>query len=93
MTPKLFVAGLPYSVTDDQLIEHFSQIGEVIAAHVAIERETGRSRGFGFVEMASVELAQKAIQTLNEAPLNGRNLVVKEAQPSAPRSPRPARRY
>ncbi|MBI2087318.1 MAG: RNA-binding protein [Deltaproteobacteria bacterium] len=81
MGNKLYVGGLPYSVTEGQLEEIFSQHGTVQSARVISDKFTGRSRGFGFVEMGSDEEAQKAIQALNGTELEGRTLVVNEARP------------
>lgn len=81
MNKKLYVGGLPYSVTEDKLQEIFSAHGTVESARVITDRFTGRSRGFGFVEMSSEEEAQKAIDSLNESDLDGRSLTVNEARP------------
>jgi RNA recognition motif-containing protein len=81
MGNKLYVGGLPYSVTEGQLEEIFSQHGTVQSARVISDKFTGRSRGFGFVEMGTDEEAQKAIQALNGTELEGRTLVVNEARP------------
>lgn len=81
MGNKLYVGGLPYSVTEGQLEEIFSPHGSVQSARVISDKFTGRSRGFGFVEMGSDEEAQKAIQALNNTELEGRTLVVNEARP------------
>lgn len=81
MATNLFVGSLPYSTTDDELKAHFEQAGTVTSARVITERETGRSKGFGFVEMGSDEEAQKAIAELNGKELGGRELVVNEARP------------
>lgn len=78
---KLFVGNIPYTVTDELMAEHFSQIGEVLSAKVIIDKMTGRSKGFGFVEMATEEDAQKAIEELDQKELEGRELNVNEAQP------------
>lgn len=81
MATNLFVGSLPYSTTDDDLKAHFEQAGTVVSARVITERETGRSKGFGFVEMGSEEDAKKAIEELNGKELGGRELVVNEARP------------
>jgi RNA recognition motif-containing protein len=81
MGSKIYVGGLPYATTDAQLQEIFSVHGTVESARVITDKFTGRSRGFGFVEMASSEDAQKAIQALNGTDLDGRNLTVNEARP------------
>ena len=83
---KLYVGGLPYSVTDGQLQEIFSAHGTVESARVITDRMTGRSRGFGFVEMSSQSEAQEAIQALNGNELEGRTLTVNEARPQQQRS-------
>ncbi len=81
MSTKLFVGGLPYSVTDAELSDFFSRAGTVTSARVIMDRETGRSRGFGFVEMSNAEEAQQAISMYNNADMGGRTIVVNEAQP------------
>ena len=81
MSTKLYVGNLSFGVTSDDLHEHFAQAGTVESAKVVEDRETGRSRGFGFVEMASSEEAQTAIEQFNGQDLDGRNLVVNEARP------------
>ena len=83
---KLYVGGLPYSVTETQLEEVFSAHGTVESARVITDRMTGRSRGFGFVEMSTSEEAEEAIQKLNGTELEGRTLTVNEARPQQPRS-------
>ncbi|RMH08214.1 MAG: RNA-binding protein [Nitrospirae bacterium] len=81
MTQKLYVGNLPYASTDQDLRELFAPHGTVQSANVVTDRYTGRSRGFGFVEMATPEEAQKAIAALNGSDFQGRNLVVNEARP------------
>jgi cold-inducible RNA-binding protein len=81
MATKLFVASLAYAVTDDQLEDFFSQAGNVVSAKVIMDRDTNRSKGFGFVEMGSDEEAQVAIKTLDGKELAGRAVVVTEARP------------
>ena len=83
---KLYVGGLPYAVTDDRLQEMFSAHGTVESAKVITDRMTGRSKGFGFVEMSSQSEAEEAIQKLNGTNLDGRSLTVNEAKPQQPRS-------
>lgn len=83
---KLYVGGLPYSVAEDQLQALFSEHGTVESAKVISDRMTGRSRGFGFVEMSSQEEAEEAIDKLNGTALEGRTLTVNEAKPREPRS-------
>ncbi|MER3424610.1 MAG: RNA-binding protein, partial [Nitrospiraceae bacterium] len=85
MSTKLYVGSLPYSTTEQQLQELFSQYGTVQSAKVITDRYTGQSRGFGFVEMATGEEAQKAIAALNGSTLGGRTLVVNEARPQEKR--------
>lgn len=84
MGNRLYVGNLPYSATDDSLREAFAAHGEVVSASVVIDRETGRSRGFGFVEMATAEAAQAATTALNGALLDGRPLTVNEARDRGP---------
>lgn len=81
MATKLYVGSLSYNTTDEQLKETFSQAGEVVSAQVMIDKLNGRSRGFGFVEMADEAGAQKAVETLNGYELDGRKLIVNEARP------------
>jgi RNA recognition motif-containing protein len=81
MSTKLYVGNLSFRVTGDDLFEHFSQAGTVESANVVQDRETGRSRGFGFVEMASEEEASNAISEFNGQEYDGRNMVVNEARP------------
>ncbi|MBN9369991.1 RNA-binding protein [Hydrogenophaga sp. YM1] len=88
MGNKLYVGNLPYTVRDEDLQQAFSAYGAVNSAKVMMERETGRSKGFGFVEMGSDAEAQSAIQGMNGQSLGGRSLVVNEARPMEPRPPR-----
>ncbi len=81
MAKKLYVGGLPYSTTDEELKELFSQAGTVETATVIIDRMTNRSKGFGFVEMADDEGAQKAIEMFDGKDFGGRNIKVNEARP------------
>ena len=85
MAKKLYVGGLPYSATQRQLEELFAQAGTVESASIIIDRETGQSKGFGFVEMSSDAEAAEAISKFNGYNLDGRSLVVNEARPQAPR--------
>lgn len=85
MSTRLFVGRLSYNATDEQLEQHFSQAGKVVSAKVIIDRYSGQGKGFGFVEMATVEEAQKAIQQLNNSTLNDRNIVVNVARPQEER--------
>ncbi len=88
MGNKLYVGNLPYSVRDSDLEQSFSQFGSVTSAKVMMERDTGRSKGFGFVEMGSDADAQAAITGMNGQPLGGRSVVVNEARPMEVRAPR-----
>ena len=88
MGNKLYVGNLPYSVSDSDLQQTFTQFGTVTSAKVMMDRDTGRSKGFGFVEMGSDAEAQAAIAGMNGQPLGGRNCVVNEARPMEPRPPR-----
>ena len=88
MGNKLYVGNLPYSVRDSDLEQSFGQFGAVTSAKVMMDRETGRSKGFGFVEMASDAEAQAAINGMNGQPLGGRSVVVNEARPMESRPPR-----
>lgn len=88
MGNKLYVGNLPYSVRDSDLEQSFRQFGSVTSAKVMMERDTGRSKGFGFVEMGSDAEAQAAIAGMNGQPLGGRSCVVNEARPMEPRAPR-----
>ena len=88
MSNKLYVGNLSYSVRDDDLQEQFSHFGQVQSAKVMMERDTGRSKGFGFVEMGSDAEAQAAIQGVHGQNFGGRDLVVNEARPMEPRAPR-----
>jgi cold-inducible RNA-binding protein len=85
MDNKLYVGNLPYSFRDTDLQDAFGPYGEVTSANVAMERDTGRSRGFGFVQMGTAEQAQAAIDGLNGKPIGGRGPVVNVAKPQAPR--------
>ena len=76
---KLFVAGLPYDLDDDELVEIFEKFGPLVSAKVSIDRETGKSRGFGFVEMQNESDAKDAIEHLNDISLGKKPLVVKAA--------------
>ena len=80
MAITLYVGNLPWSLTEDELVDAFSVCGQVEAARIITDRETGRSRGFGFVEITEAE-ANKAIETMNGYELKGRKLIVNEAKP------------
>lgn len=88
MALKLYVGGLPYSTTEDELRDAFAQAGTVTSATIIIDRASGRSKGFGFVEMATEEEAQAAIAMWHEKEFNGRTLTVNEARPLEARPPR-----
>jgi RNA recognition motif-containing protein len=88
MGNKLYVGNLPYTVRDDDLQQSFGAFGNVTSAKVMMERDTGRSKGFGFVEMGSDAEAQQAIAGMNGQSLGGRSLVVNEARPMEARPPR-----
>jgi RNA recognition motif-containing protein len=88
MGNKLYVGNLPYSFRDQDLQQAFGQYGTVASAKVMIDRDTDRSKGFGFVEMGSAAEAQAAIDGLNGKDIGGRGIVVNEAKPMAPRAPR-----
>ena len=80
MAQKLFIGGLPFSTSSERLREVFAQAGVVESAQVATDRDTGRSRGFGFVEMATVEEAEQAISRLHGTNLDGRSIQVEKAK-------------
>lgn len=86
MANKLFVGSLSYNVTDQSLADAFAQAGTVVSAKVIIDRMTGRSKGFGFVEMATQEEANKGIEMWNGKQLDGRPVIVNEARPMEPRT-------
>lgn len=86
MSSKIYVGGLPFTATEQELTELFSKHGSVTSARVITDRETGRSRGFGFVEMSTPEEARAAIANLNGTTMGGRNLIVNEARAQEPRS-------
>jgi cold-inducible RNA-binding protein len=88
MSMKLYVGNLSFQTSSDDLQQLFAQVGTVESATVVEDRDTGRSRGFGFVEMASKEEGQKAIEEFNGKDLNGRNLTVNEARPREERGNR-----
>jgi RNA recognition motif-containing protein len=88
MVTKLYVGGINYSTTDSGLTEAFSKAGQVVSASIIMDRETGRSKGFGFVEMATPEEAQAAIKMLNGQEIDGRAVSVSEAKPKEDRPKR-----
>ena len=81
MNKKLYVGGLAYSITDAQLQQHFAAHGKVESAKVIIDKDSGRSRGYGFVEMGTQEEAEKAIAALNGTQMEGRNITVNISKP------------
>lgn len=85
MSTKLYVGNLPFETSESDLQDLFAQAGTVESVNVIRDRETGRARGFAFVEMASDNDAQNAIQKFHDRPFGGRNLTVNEARPQAPR--------
>ncbi len=85
MGKKLYVGNLPYSIDDQALTSEFSKFGTVTSAKVITDRETGRSKGFGFVEMETDDQAESAISQLNGQPMGGRNINVSEAKPQTDR--------
>lgn len=89
MASKLFVASLPFSMGDDELADLFKEFGTVVSAKVIMDRDTNRSKGFGFVEMSSDAEAAEAIKNVDGKDVSGRNLVVREARPMEKRE-RPA---
>lgn len=88
MAKKLYVGGIPYSTTEDDLKAAFSQTGEVLSSAIIIDKMTGRSKGFGFIEMANDADADKAIEMWNGKDFQGRTLTVNEARPLEERAPR-----
>ena len=88
MGKKLYVGSLPYSTTDEELKELFGKVGTVESANVISDKFSGRSKGFGFVEMSTDEEAQKAIDELNGSQIGDRSIVVNEARPMTERRPR-----
>lgn len=86
MGNKLYVGNLPYSVDETALQTIFAEAGTVTSTKIIMDRDSGRSKGFGFVEMSSPEEAQKAIETMNKKEIDGRALTVNEARPQEPRS-------
>lgn len=81
MSTKLFIGNLPYSLTSDSLRAVFAKAGDVVDANVVVDKQTARSRGFGFVEMKTEEEAKKAIDEINETEVEGRKIFVSEARP------------
>ncbi|MCP4200743.1 MAG: RNA-binding protein [bacterium] len=98
MSASVFVGNLNYQTTEAELSEHFSDAGTVLSARIPLDRESGRPRGFGFVEFESEEMAERAVAQFHDAELGGRRLRVNKAEsrpqrPSGPRAPRPQRSY
>jgi RNA recognition motif-containing protein len=85
---NIYVGNLPYSLTEDDLKAAFSEFGEVSSANIIMDKMSGQSKGFGFVEMPDNAEADQAIKALNESALNGRNIKVNQARPRGERSPR-----
>jgi len=90
---KLYVGNLAYSMSDESLQQRFGEFGSVVSAKVMMDRDSGRSKGFGFVEMSSEAEAKAAIEGMNGHEFDGRALVVNEARPMEPRSGGPRRSY
>ena len=88
MAKKLYVGGIPYSTTEDDLKVAFAEMGEVTSSAIIIDKMTGRSKGFGFIEMANDADADKAITEMNGKDIQGRTLTVNEARPLEERAPR-----
>ena len=88
MAKKLYVGGIPYSTTEDELKAAFAEMGEVTSSAIIIDKMTGRSKGFGFIEMANDGDADKAITEMNGKDFQGRTLTVNEARPLEERAPR-----
>lgn len=86
---KIFVAGLPYDLDDAELMEIFEKFGTTVSAKVAIDKETGKSKGFGFVDMPDAAEAKDAIESLNDISLGKKPLVVKQAEERSGPPPRP----
>jgi len=84
MSSKIYVGNLPYSINDDNLRENFAAYGDVASAKVMMDRDSGRSKGFGFVEMGSSEQAEAAIQGLNGMSVGGRSIIVNISRPKEP---------
>ena len=88
MAKKLYVGGIPYSTTEDELKAAFAEMGEVTSSAIIIDKMTGRSKGFGFIEMANDADADKAVTEMNGKDFQGRTLTVNEARPLEERAPR-----
>ena len=86
MSKKLYVGNIPWDATEDELSDLFKKVGKVVDATIIIDRDSGRSKGFGFIEMSSEEEAKKAIGTINGVDFKGRKLIVNEARPREERN-------
>lgn len=93
MGKKIYIGNLPFSTTKENLQDVFSEFGDVQSSKIITDRETGRSKGFGFVEMSDSEAADSAISKLNGSDMGGRMLTVNEARPIEPRKPMPATNF
>jgi cold-inducible RNA-binding protein len=89
MGTKLYVGNLPFGCTKEELQDMFSEVGTVVSAQIVTDRETGRSRGFGFVEMSSQEEASAAVSRFDQTQMKGRPITVNEARPRTDRPERP----
>src|SRR6476469_1035168 len=89
MSVRLFVGNLPYDATEDEIRQHFSTVGNLSYVSIPLDRETGRKRGFAFVEFADAQMVQEAIRRLNNQPFKGRALAVNDTRPRQA-GPRPA---
>ena len=89
MSKKIYVGNLSFQTTESDITQAFSGFGPVESVSIITDRDTGRSKGFGFVEMSSDDEAQRATTALNGTDFEGRNIVVSEARPQEPRAPRP----
>ena len=88
MPTKLFVGGIPFRTTDEELRQLFSQAGDVVSVYIPMDRETGRPRGFAFVEMSDDDAAEKAISMFDGSDMGGRKIAVNKARPMEERPPR-----
>jgi RNA recognition motif-containing protein len=93
MSQKIYVGNLGYSVNNETLKQKFAQYGTVSSSNVIMDKETGRSKGFGFIEMSNAQEASSAIESLNGSEFEGRNMNVSEAKPQAPRDDRDNSRF
>jgi len=91
MGTKLYVGNIPFTCSEEDLQNLFAEVGTVVSAQIVTDRETGRSRGFGFVEMSKQEEATAAVSRFDQTPVKGRTITVNEARPRADRPDRPAR--